>query len=92
MCSRVLVSSLDRKATDYRLYSTVEIAGNDPNRVGLIGYDNTPVKMWGIVAYMTRRRTRRTEDGFPGYGGVFLQSFLHFHSTLQVAYRPIPAR
>ena len=65
--------------TDYALYSIVEISGPDPNGLGLLGYDNTPGKdvdnqrlydRIGGVNALTQ------EDGFPGYGGVFIESLL----------------
>ena len=67
------------KPTDYRLYSTVEITGADPNGIGLIGYDNTPGKDVGnqrLYDQIGGVHAQTQEDGFPGYGGVFLQSTL----------------
>jgi hypothetical protein len=66
---------------DYKLYATLEIAGPDPNGLGLLGYDNSPGKdlnnerlfdSIGGVNAVTQ------EDGFPGYGGVFIESLFSF--------------
>jgi hypothetical protein len=66
---------------DFALYSQVDIAGPDPNGLGLLGYDNTPGKdvenrrlydRIGGVNAVTQ------EDGFPGYGGVFIESLFGY--------------
>lgn len=66
---------------DFALYSHVELHGPDPNGMGLFGYDNSPGKdtdnqrlydRLGGVNAMTQ------EDGYPGYGGVFLESLMQF--------------
>ncbi len=71
----------DVEPKDFKLYSRLDIAGLDPNGLGLLGYDNTPGKDvdnkrlydWlGGVNAMTQ------QDGYPGYGGVFLRSLLGF--------------
>lgn len=66
---------------DYAIYSTIEIAGPDPNGLGLLGYDNTPGKdvnnerlndkIGGINA-------QTQETGQPGFGGVFVESIFSF--------------
>jgi hypothetical protein len=67
--------------TDFKLYSIVEIHGPDLNGMGLFGYDNSPGKdtdndrlydRLGGVNAMTQ------EDGYPGYGGVFIDSLFGF--------------
>jgi hypothetical protein len=67
--------------TDFSLYSIVEIAGPDPNGLGLLGYDNSHEKdvnnqrlhdRIGGVNALTQ------EDGFPGFGGVFMDSLFVF--------------
>ncbi len=67
--------------TDYALYSEVELSGTDPNGLGLLGYDNTHGKdennkrLWdkiGGVNALTQ------EGGYPGYGGVFVESLFAF--------------
>jgi len=60
-------------------YSTLEIGGPDPNGVGLFGYDNTPGKDIGNLRLADQIGGANAEtqmDGFPGYGGVFVESFL----------------
>ena len=66
---------------DFALYAQVEIGGPDPNGLGLLGYDNTPGKdtdndrlydRIGGVNALTQ------EDGFPGYGGVFIESLFGY--------------
>ena len=64
-------------------YSVLEIGGPDPNGVGLFGYDNTPGKDIGNLRLFdsiggTNAETQ--DDGFPGYGGVFVESFLYWSS------------
>lgn len=66
---------------DYALFATLEIAGPDPNGLGLLGYDNSHGKdrnnerlfdSIGGVNALTQ------EDGFPGFGGVFIESLFSF--------------
>jgi hypothetical protein len=66
---------------DFALYSQVDIAGPDPNGLGLLGYDNTPGKdvenrrlydRIGGVNALTQ------QDGYPGYGGVFIESLFGY--------------
>jgi hypothetical protein len=66
---------------DFALYALVEIGGPDLNGLGLLGYDNTPGKdtenqrlydRIGGVNALTQ------EDGFPGYGGVFIESLFGY--------------
>ena len=75
------VEFVTEEPTDYKLYSIVEIAGTDPNGLGLLGYDNTHEKdvnnqrlhdRIGGVNALTQ------EDGFPGFGGVFMESLFVF--------------
>ncbi|MBU1242360.1 hypothetical protein KJ612_04095 [Myxococcota bacterium] len=64
--------------TDYKLYSRVEIHGFDPNGFGLLGYDNSTGKDVGnqrLHDVLGGRNAVTQEDGYPGYGGVFLHSF-----------------
>lgn len=71
----------DEPPTDYALYATVEIAGPDPNGLGLLGYDNTPGKdtnnerlddeIGGVNA-------QTLDSGMPGYGGVFMESLFSY--------------
>lgn len=71
----------DEVPHDYALYTTVEIAGPDPNGLGLLGYDNTPGKdtnnqrlddaIGGVNA-------QTLGTGMPGFGGVFMESLFSF--------------
>lgn len=66
---------------DFSLYSTVQIAGSDPNGLGLLGYDNTPGKDAGNLRLHDNIggvNAETQEDGFPGYGGVFIESLFLF--------------
>ncbi len=68
--------------SDFSLYSTVEIGGMDPNGLGLLGYDNTPGKDVGnerLHDYIGGvNATTQQEDGYPGYGGIFIESLFVF--------------
>ena len=69
------------KPSDFAQYAQVDLSGPDPNGVGLLGYDNTPGKdkdnsrlydkIGGVNA-------TTQEGGYPGYGGVFVESFFGF--------------
>ena len=62
-------------------YSVVEIGGPDPNGRGLFGYDNTPGKDINNLRLFDAIGGANAEtqmDGFPGYGGVFVESFFGF--------------
>lgn len=71
----------DEPPDDYALYCSIEIAGKDPNGLGLLGYDNTPGKdtdnerlddkIGGVNA-------QTLETGQPGFGGVFMESLFSF--------------
>ncbi len=67
--------------TDYSLYSLVEIGGSDPNGLGLLGYDNTPGKDTGnerLHDTIGGVNATTQQDGYPGYGGVFIESLFVF--------------
>ena len=69
------------RPTDFSLYSEVEVGGPDPNGLGLIGYDNTPGKDVGNLRLHDRIggvNATTQADGFPGYGGVFVDSMFLF--------------
>ncbi|MEM9459514.1 MAG: hypothetical protein AAGF11_35380 [Myxococcota bacterium] len=66
---------------DYALYATIEIAGPDPNGLGLLGYDNTPGKDTGNRRLNDRIggvNAQTLEGGYPGFGGVFMESLFTF--------------
>lgn len=67
--------------TDFALFSLVEIHGPDPNGQGLFGYDNTPGKDVGNVRLYDRLggvNAATQQDGYPGFGGVFIESLMGF--------------
>lgn len=77
----VLVELRTAEPTDFALYSQVEISGPDPNGLGLFGYDNTPGKDVGNARLYDRIggvNALTQEDGFPGYGGIFVESLFGF--------------
>ena len=80
--------------TDFALYSQVDVAGPDPNNLGLLGYDNTPGKDVGNQRLFDRLggvNAATQSDGSPGYGGVFTEQFLGFsaHPAPSVARLPV---
>ena len=67
--------------TDFALFSEVEIGGPDPNGIGLLGYDNTPGKDDGnerLYDKIGGVNALTQLDGYPGYGGVFVESLFIF--------------
>jgi len=71
----------DTAPDDFALYATVEISGPDPNGLGLLGYDNTPGKDVNNDRLYDRIggvNARTQQDGYPGFGGVFTESFFGF--------------
>lgn len=67
--------------TDFALYAEVELGGPDPNGLGLIGYDNTPGKDDGNLRLYDKIggvNALTQQDGYPGYGGVFVESLFSF--------------
>ncbi|MCB9593538.1 MAG: hypothetical protein H6719_12460 [Sandaracinaceae bacterium] len=74
-------------------YSVVEIGGPDPNGVGLFGYDNSPGKDIGNLRLFDSIGGTNAEtqmDGYPGYGGVFVESFLFWSSHPDLPGDPPP--
>ena len=71
----------DEEPTDYALFAEVDIGGRDPNGLGLLGYDNTPGKDTDNLRLYDRiggANAQTQEDGFPGYGGVFIESLFGY--------------
>ncbi len=67
--------------TDFAHYTQVDVAGPDPNGQGLLGYDNTPGKDNNNKRLFDRIggvNATTQEDGYPGYGGVFIESLFSF--------------
>jgi len=66
---------------DFALFETVELVGIDPNDQGLFGYDNSPGKDTGNLRLYDRLggvNATTQEDGYPGFGGVFVRSLMGF--------------
>lgn len=77
----VHITFTEEPIEDYKLYSRVEIHGYDPNGYGLLGYDNSTgkdVENRRLHDVLGGHNALTQEDGFPGYGGVFLHSFFGF--------------
>lgn len=71
----------DEVPTDFALYSTVDIAGEDLNGLGLLGYDNTAGKDIGnlrLYDHIGGVNAVTQQDGYPGFGGVFIESMFAF--------------
>ena len=72
-------------------YSIVDVGGKDPNGLGLFGYDNTPGKDVNNLRLHDRIggvNAITQEDGAPGYGGVFIESYLFFSTHPELDYTP----
>ena len=81
--------------TDFALYENVELVGVDPNNMGLFGYDNSPGKDNGNVRLYDKLggvNATTQEDGYPGYGGVFVRSLMGFSKHPGVVQRVDPRR
>ncbi len=76
-------------------FAVVEIGGPDPNGSGLFGYDNSAGKDVGnlrLFDHIGGANAETQMDGFPGYGGVFVESMLWWSSHPELAsQRPIGA-
>ena len=71
----------EERPDDFALFAEVDIGGRDPNGLGLLGYDNTPGKDTDNQRLYDRiggTNAQTQEDGFPGYGGVFIESLFGF--------------
>ncbi len=72
----------EERPEDFAEFTIVEINGPDPNGLGLLGYDNTPGKDIDNERLSDRiggvNAITQEVDGFPGYGGVFIESLLAF--------------
>ena len=78
---------------DFALYSQVDVAGPDPNNLGLLGYDNTPGKDVGNQRLFDKLggvNATTQSDGFPGYGGIFAEEFLGFSKHPPGDIAPLP--
>lgn len=73
----------EEEPTDYALFAHVDVAGPDPNGLGLLGYDNTPGKdtqNQRLYDHIGGLNAITQEDGFPGFGGIFIESLLGYSS------------
>ena len=67
--------------TDFALFSVVDVSGPYPNGLGLFGYDNCPGKDTNNERLYDRVggvNATTQDDGFPGFGGVFIESLFGF--------------
>ena len=67
--------------TDFAQFENVELVGVDPNDMGLFGYDNSPGKDNGNLRLYDRLggvNAETQQDGYAGYGGVFVRSLFGF--------------
>lgn len=77
----VNLTFVEKRPTDYVDYAVIEVGGQDPNRAGLLGLDNTEGKDVGNLRFndvLGGMNAASDEAGFYAYGGVFLDSFLAF--------------
>lgn len=77
----------ERRPDDFAEYSVIEVGGDDPNGVGLLGLDNTAGKDVGNVRLddvIGGENAESGELGFYVYGGVFIRSFLLFSPSLEL--------
>ncbi|MCB9558394.1 MAG: hypothetical protein H6707_19925 [Deltaproteobacteria bacterium] len=72
----------DRAPEDFRLYSTVDVVGRDPNNTGsLLGLDNSPGKdrdnrrLFDHIGGANATTLNQGPNGSSGYGGVFGMNF-----------------
>ena len=81
---------------DFKLYARVDLEGPDPNGLGLLGYDNTAGKDKGNDRLEDRIggvNAVTQEGGYPGYGGVFIDSLFGFSTRkLSLWLRPMGSR
>jgi hypothetical protein len=66
---------------DFALFEEVTLTGVDPNNMGLFGYDNSPGKDNGnkrLYDKLGGVNAVTQQDGYAGYGGVFLRSLMGF--------------
>lgn len=77
----VNVEFREERPEDFELYTTIDIGGPDPNGLGLLGYDNTPGKDLNnerLFDHIGGVNALTQQDGFPGFGGVFIESVFTF--------------
>ena len=96
VCARdyvgINISFQEDAPADYAEYGVVEVGGADPNGADLFGLDNTEGKDVGNVRFNDviggLNATTETQ-GYYGYGGIFVESFLGLSPTLDYGNLPI---
>ncbi len=89
-----MVSLYSDWAVDFRLeepldvepnhVTRIDLGGPDPNGIGLFGFDNTPgkdvhnLRLFDVIG---GANFDTQVDGYPGYGGVFIESMLWWSSA-----------
>ncbi|MBC8072069.1 MAG: hypothetical protein IAG13_27355 [Deltaproteobacteria bacterium] len=71
----------EEEPTDFELFAILDIAGPDPNGLGLLGYDNTngkDIDNARLFDHIGGVNALTQQDGFPGFGGVFIESLFAF--------------
>ncbi len=71
----------EEEPQDFKLFATLDISGPDPNGLGLLGYDNTngkDVKNDRLYDHIGGVNALTQQDGFPGFGGIFIESLFAF--------------
>ncbi|GMV41841.1 MAG: hypothetical protein AMXMBFR64_35570 [Myxococcales bacterium] len=88
----VNIAFREDKPTDFAEYGVVEVGGADPNSADLFGLDNTEGKDVGNLRFndVIGGLNAETEtQGYYGYGGIFMESFLGLSPTLGHGSLPI---
>ncbi|MCA9564025.1 MAG: hypothetical protein KC561_11075, partial [Myxococcales bacterium] len=91
------VSFVSQVPSDYlpNAVALLEVGGPDPNGLGLLGYDNSPGKDFNNLRLDDKiggANAETQEGGFPGFGGVFIESFLFWSEDTSLnADRPVGA-
>ncbi|MFO0635927.1 MAG: hypothetical protein U0168_24060 [Nannocystaceae bacterium] len=83
----------EQPPTDFAAYAQIDVGGPDPNGLGLFGYDNTPGKDTENQRLYDRIggvNAQTQQDGYPGYGGVFIESVLGFSEHAGDLAMPLP--
>jgi hypothetical protein len=88
----VNIAFQEEKPTDFAEFGIVEVGGADPNGADLFGLDNTQGKDVGNVRFndiIGGLNAETEEQGYYGYGGVFVESFLGLSPGLDQGSLPI---
>jgi hypothetical protein len=75
------VEIVEQPPDDWALFAQIDVGGPDPNGLGLLGYDNTPGKdteNQRLYDHIGGVNAQTQDDGFPGYGGVFIESLFGY--------------